>query len=502
MTRRAALAGALAAGFTPRIVRAAGSAVDFEAVVRLAEERAAAAHAPAAMVLRGPFAGLSYNDYRRFETPPDRRLWAGDGRFAAEPLPPGFLYGDRVEIATVENGVAEPVSFDPARLWFGGDEIEAEAADIARSAQLGWTGFRLTHPINAPDVMDEIAVFQGASYFRAVARGLSYGLSARALAIGSGSSRGEEFPAFTRFWLHKPGPSEDTVTIHALLESDSCAGAFEFVLRPGGETTIDVRAAIRPRRDIAEIGIAPLTSMYWFADVERSRVDDHRAAVHDSDGLLALTGAGERLWRPLANHRTLEMSAFVDRNPKGFGLAQRRRAFEGFLDTEAGYHLRPSAWVEPRGDWGEGTVVLLEIPTDNEFNDNIVAFWRPMEPLAAGETRRFDYRMTWSAEPPVDARGARVVRTTTGRDVNGPSRRFFAVDFDMRERPVDGLTVEGGVTGGALVETNLIRLPGGGARATLLLEPPSQGAAEMLLKLRDADGAPASETWLYRWTPT
>ena len=503
LSRREILLGAMVAALAPSVSRAGNGHLDFETIVAIAEERAAVPHVPGTMMLKPPFADLDYDDYRRFEMIPERRLWHGASRFVVEPLPPGFLFTERVVLHAADGNAVRPVPFDPGRLWFGGREIDPDMAEAARAAELGWSGFRLTHPLNAPDVMDEIAVFQGASYFRAVARGLSYGLSARGLAIGTASPRGEEFPAFTQFWLNRPDRDADTITIYALLESESCTGAFRFVLRPGTDTVMDVRAAIRPRRDMTEVGIGPLTSMYWFADMERNRVDDHRAAVHDSDGLMALTGSGERLWRPLANPKALQVSVFEDTNPRGFGLSQRRRSFEAFLDNEADYHRRPCAWVEPLGEWGEGGVVLVEIPTDSEFHDNIVAFWQPKDPLAAGKTYRFDYRLTWASDLPVDPGLGRVIRTAAGRDVNVPDARLIAVDFDLGDRALDELSVVAEASGDTAHSVKLLPLPGGSAgRVALLLEPPSQTPVELRLALKDAAGQPASETWLYRWNPT
>ena len=105
--------------------------------------------------------------------------------------------------------------------------------------------------------------------------------------------------------------------------------------------------------------------------------DDFRPAVHDSDGLAIYNGNNECIWRPLTNPRTLQTSAFLDRNLKGFGLCQRARSFHSFEDLEARYEKRPTLWIEPKGTWGPGYVELIEIPTAVEIHDNIAAYWKP-----------------------------------------------------------------------------------------------------------------------------
>ena len=475
----------------------------FDRVIEQATALAERDYAPALQDLRPPFADLGYDQYRGIRMREDRQLWHGENKgFAVDLLPPGFLFQDRVEIAVVDDGAVVAVPFDAAAYDFDPrmfDPATIAAGEEASSGHM-WTGLRLRHAINRAEVLDEVVVFHGASYFRAVARGLIYGLSARGLAIGTGSPQVEEFPAFTKFWLLAPAPNAGAVTVFALLDSPSVAGAYEFVIHPGLETAMEVRSVLIPRQAAADVGIAPLTSMYWFAALEQHRVNDHRGAVHDSDGLAMFTGKGERIWRPLANPAAVETSIFSDDAPRGFGLVQRARDFAHYLDTEARYNRRPSAWVEPRGNWGPGAVVLVEIPTRNEFHDNIVAFWRPREPLAPGVAHRFDYRLTWSALPPETAALAQVVASRGGLAVNHPSRRIVTVDFDLGDRSMEGLTVEASATRGAIDEALLVPLPiPQRARVTIHLTPPPDGAAELRLRLLAPDGSAASETWLYRW---
>lgn len=502
--RRTVLAGALSLASTgwPAVAQEAPEAgFTFETVARLAQDAAAEPYAPSRLDLVPPFDDLSYDAYRAIRFRPEARLWLGGERgFRLDMLPPGLFYEDRVDIALVSGGLVTPLAFDPALFDFHPDYFDqAPAADETRD--LGYSGFRLRAPINQPEVWDEFLVFQGASYFRGVGRDQLYGLSARGLALGVGAPEGEEFPLFRRFWIHNPEPGATAVRIHALLDSPSIAGAYEFLARPGAETIVETRAALYPRREIAELGIAPLTSMYFFSPKSRVGVDDYRDAVHDSGGLQMVAGRGERLWRPLDNPPTLQFSVFSDENPQGFGLVQRHRDFAWYEDAEARYEKRPSAWIAPTSDWGRGAVVLVEIPTDSEFNDNVVAYWRPEEPLPEGGELRLGYRIHWGDAPPDEAPLARVAATRGGTAVNAPERRTYVIDFELGEIAFDGLTVEASTSAGRIVSVVLMHSPREGvARAAIEFDPEAADLAELRLELVGPDGAAASETWLSRWT--
>ena len=258
---------------------------------------------------------------------------------------------------------------------------------------MGYAGFRLHYPLNTTEYYDELISFLGASYFRALGKGQKYGLSARGLAIDTAVQTGEEFPVFKEFWLKKPLRKDSNITLYALLDSPSVAGAYTFIITPGLNTTVDVDAVLFPRKPIGKLGIAPLTSMYLFGENSKNRFDDHRPEVHDSDGLLVWNGNDEWLWRPLDNSKYLRVSSFSDNNPKGFGLMQRDRKPEHYMDFEAMYEQRPSVWVEPLDDWGKGVVQLVEIPSVQEIHDNIVAFWIPNQKIEPGKEYRFRYML-------------------------------------------------------------------------------------------------------------
>lgn len=516
LARRGFLALAAAAAL-PRLVRAQTQPAEtpsaatppefgFEQVVRMARDASRQEHQPALVTLSGPFADLSYDRYRAIRFREDRRPMSGaDIAFAADLLPPGLVYRQRVDISIVRrSGEVQQVEwtpdsfhFDPAMFGFpDGTPPEGEARDLS------YSGFRLRYPLNRPDVLDEFLVFQGASYFRAVARGMIYGISARGLAIGTADARGEEFPAFRRFWIHEPESDAREITVDALLESPSCTGAYRFEISPGETTVMSTRCRIFPRTELTQAGIAPLTSMFFFGPERRAGVDDFRDAVHDSDGLQMITGSGARQWRPLNNPARVQYSAFLDENPKGFGLTQRHRQFGFYQDDEARYDKRPSAWVEPLGAWGRGSVVLVEIPVENEFNDNIVAFWKPEKPLQPTEEgHEFAYRLHWCAEPPDAAPLARVAATRGGLSIHERDKRVYVVDWRKDALAVPQLTPEVWCSAGAVGPVVLRDLPGGETmRASFLFKPGDAELAELTLVLRGPDGTPGSEIWMNRWT--
>ena len=300
----------------------------------------------------------------------------------------GFLYGRPVTVNVLRDGVPTPIPYQPALFDYGRTKVDRPVP-----VNLGFAGFRIHYPLNTPRIFDEVIAFLGASYFRFLGRGSKYGMSARGLGVNVGGRGPEEFPFFREFWIDNPGPGAERITIMALLDSASATGAFRFEVYPGQETVLDVAATVFCRRPIASLGVAPLTSMFFTGENERRTGDDFRPELHDSDGLLIHSSSGEWIWRPLRNAQNTTVSAFSDTNPRGFGLMQRDRVFENYQDLEAFYHQRPGYWVEPIGNWGEGRVELLEIPTAAEVHDNIVAYWSPAKPLEVGQEASFAYRL-------------------------------------------------------------------------------------------------------------
>ena len=514
MNRRTLLTGALASGVIPAATQANAQPKPDAAPSPTGPFETATVRRIAAALARTPYTApdtklpaaidrVTYDQYGGIRFKSERALWAGQKRpFTAEFFPRAALYRARVDMFEVTDGQSHPVLYSP-------DNFDYDDPALRVPDPVGYAGLRLRTPINNPGVYDEVCVFLGASYFRAIGRNQLYGLSARGLAIATGNARGEEFPHFTAFWLETPALGVNAIVIHALLNSPSTTGAYRFTIRPGNATAdatvFDVESVLYPRTDIAEPGIAPLTSMYLFDVKDTRRFDDWRPAVHDSDGLAISNGRGEQLWRPLSNPVDLQLSAFTDASPHGFGLLQRNRAFTAYQDLQVNYERRPSLWVEPIGDWGQGAVDLVEIPTPNETNDNVVAFWRPREKLSAHGEYAFTYRLHWGADRPNPVAGlARVTSTRAGAG-EPPGTRVFVIDFkgdSVKNLPPDARTrVDFSSTAGNVATVFSFPNPEtGGWRISFNMDPAGAKLVEMHCYLANDQG-PLTETWIYRWTP-
>jgi glucans biosynthesis protein len=448
---------------------------------------------------------LDYDQYQAIGYRDDHALWGASGRrFRLKFFHVGGKYFDvPVRMHEVIDRVAQELAYDPALFDYGKSGLRA----ARMPNDMGFAGFRVNFHSNWKH---DVASFLGASYFRSVGGERQYGLSARGLAINSGGD--EEFPYFTDFWLERPADDAAMLTIYALMDSPSVAGAYRFDLHPGDRMVMDVGAALYPRKEIDRVGIAPLTSMFQHGENDRRMANDWRPEIHDSDGLSMWAGSGEWLWRPLANPSQSRFSAFTDENPRGFGLLQRDRDFDHYQDDGAFYERRPSLWVEPKSGWGKGTIQLVELPTDDETSDNIVAFWTPAAKPRAGEERLFSYRLHWGARPPVQASAARVVATRTGiGGMVGRKRTYtswrFAVDFEGGDLSlVDEETKMAAVitTSRGTVEIASARplksIHGYRAMFDLKLPDETRTAVELRMYLAYA-GQTMSETWCYQWAP-
>jgi len=412
ISRRAVLAG-VAAAYVMRLSSAASAQQDanpsfgYNDVVKRARDLAAAPFDGSVPPLPPSIANLDFDAWRDIRFRPEKLLLTPQpGNFRLELFHLGHLYTRPVVINVLRDGIPAPIPYAGNLFDYGHNQIGA-----ALPVSLGFAGFRLHFPLNAPHVMDELVAFLGASYYRFLGRGQRYGLSARGLAIGVGGRQAEEFPFFREFWIETPAPTDDRIVLHALLDSESVTGAYRFEITPAQETYIDVRATLFARKPVVGLNMAPLSSMFFTGKNDHRVIDDFRPEVHDSDGLLVHTGSGEWIWRPLSNPSQAAVSTFVDNNPRGFGLLQRDRAFDHYQDLDLAYELRPAYWVEPAEGWGEGGVQLVELPTDNETNDNIVASWAPKETLEAGRSAAFGYRITALTNDSRLTPGARAVDT-------------------------------------------------------------------------------------------
>ncbi|MCF5545246.1 glucan biosynthesis protein G [Pseudomonas salomonii] len=364
--------------------------------------------------LPNEFREMKFADYQKIRFRNEKAEWADQNTpFKLSFYHQGMHFDTPVKINEVTADSVQEIKYDPNRFDFGDVKFDPKATE-----QLGYAGFRVLYPINKADKQDEIMTMLGASYFRVVGKGQSYGLSARGMAIDTALPSGEEFPRFTEFWIERPKPGEKQLVIFALLDSPRATGAYRLTLRPGTDTIVDVKSQMFLRDKVSKLGIAPLTSMYLFGANQPSKVLNYRRELHDSSGLSIHAGNGEWIWRPLNNPKHLSVSNFAVENPRGFGLLQRGRDFSHYEDLDDNYDKRPSAWIEPEGDWGKGSVDLVEIPTADETNDNIVAFWSPAELPKVGEPLDVSYRLHWTMDEkdlhPADSAWVKQTLRSTG----------------------------------------------------------------------------------------
>lgn len=449
------------------------------------------------------FKNLDYDQYREIRFRADRSLWRAQGLpFELQFAPLGFLFQQRVAINVIEDGEVRPVEYANDLFDFGRNQVPDNLP-----ADLGFAGFKVLYPLHTDSHYNEVAVFLGASYFRAVGQNQNYGLSARGLAIDTGLTKAEEFPYFREFWIEKPAKDATELTVHALLDSQSLTGAYRFVIRPGLNTQLDVKANLFVRNKVRKLGVAPLTSMFLHGALNERFFDDFRPQVHDSEGVLMATGKGEWIWRPLNNPVRLRISAFQDNNPRGFGLLQRDRNFGNYQDLEAHYHIRPSIWVEPQGDWGQGSVQLIEIPSDAERYDNIAAFWVPEKPVEPGQQLEFNYRLSFFLDLPNLSPGGRTLASRIGAGGAGdldPSRRRFVIDFGgealtllAEDAPVQAVvSASTGEIQNVVVHKNPHTK---GWRLSFELLPQGSDPAELRCFLKLGNDV-LTETWSYQWT--
>jgi len=456
---------------------------------------------------------LSYDQWRDIRFKPEKSVWLDKNLpFQIRFYHLGFLYDVPVRVNLVTSKGIKEFRYDPDLFDYGKNSLPVETYK-----NIGFAGFRIHYPLNRPDYHDELISFLGASYFRALGKNQRYGISARGLAIDTALPTGEEFPYFRDFWIVEPKKKSKHITIYALLDSPSLAGAYKFFVQPGEKTTVDVKASIFRRKNVEKLGMAPLTSMFYYGENTINRPDDYRPEVHDSDGLLIAYEADKWEWRPLLNPSRLNVSNFPANDVYGFGLLQRDTEFCNYQDLEARYDLRPSVWIAPRERWGKGRVELIEIPSTWETIDNIVAFWVPEELPQIGEPVNFSYRMSWHLPKGSPHGMGYVVSTRTGKGKDD-NTRLFVIDFQgktIEAIPADtGLTAVVTVSEGAeLVEKTLmknevtegwrlafqVRVKGGSTIEQL--QPDKRPKIKIQAFLKKGDNLPdiLTETWSYQW---
>ncbi len=505
----------LAAGLSPRPARAADSPAgrfgparpfDFAWLKGQAKALAAKPYVPPRAPAPRVVASIDFDKVQKIKFRSAHELWPnGAGPFPVRMFPLDRFNPLPVRIFGVQDGVQREVLYTPDDFDFGGTGL---ASTLPRDA--GYSGFRV---MDGPGADTDWLAFQGASYFRSSGAENQYGASARGIAVDTALSTKEEFPRFVSFWLLEPNRQGDSITIYALLDGSSLTGAYRFEAMRKTGAIMDIEAELHFRADITRLGIAPLTSMYWYGENDRRQATDWRPEIHDSDGLALWTGTGERIWRPLIDPPRVQTNAFADTNPKGFGLMQRDRNFADYQDDGAFYNRRPNIWVEPKGDWGAGAVQLVEIPTDDEIHDNIVAYWHAAREIKAGGSLPVAYRLYWRDQNPFPATDiGRVIATRIGQGgvpgVTAPEdrkKRKFVVDFaggplaKMAARfdvtPV--IVVSRGTVGNAYV----IKVVGTDYwRALFDVTIDGTQPVDLRLFLRLGDKT-LTETWLYQYFP-
>ena len=251
--------------------------------------------------------------------------------------------------------------------------------------------------------------------------------------------------------------------------------------------------------------------MFFLGENDHRLNDDFRPELHDSDGLLIHSGTGEWIWRPLRNPVRPEVSSFFDRDIRGFGLLQRDREFDHYQDLDLAYERRPSYFVEPRDSWGEGHVDLVELPTEHETNDNIVASFVPNELPEPNKPFSFGYRLIASLNLTRLSPNGRVLNTyqTTAAALGSaepvaPGTRRFIIDFlggDLPYYAADPSLVEvvPSTSQGKIVRSFLVPNPHTkGFRAAIDVQLEAGQSTDLRAFLRRGSRA-LTETWTYLW---
>ncbi len=479
----------------------------YEDVIKRARELHDAPYDAKPPKLPAALSKLDFDAYREIRFKPEKSpLGPSSGPFRLQLFHLGFIYTRPVVVNTIRDGIATPVPYSPSLFDFGHTKIEKNLP-----VNLGFAGFRLHYPLNSPHGLDEVVSFLGATYFRFLGRGQAYGLSARGLSVNTGGDD-EEFPFFREFWIETSKKHPNKATIYALLDSASVTGAYQFDLYPGVESVMEVQATIFPRKDNVKFGLAPLTSMFFYGENHTKFHRDYRPELHDSDGLLMHERSGDWIWRPLRSAPIVTMSTFPQPSPLGYGLVQRDRHFDHYQDLDLNYQIRPTYFVQPHADWGDGRIELLELATKDETADNVVAYWTPTKPPPADKPFIYSYRIRALLEAPDLSPKGHAINTWwtapkalgSSEQVSADERRYI-VDFSggdlgfYRNDP-NMVKITASTDQGKILRTILVPNPHiDGFRAMIDVKFDRYQTTNMRAQLH-AGKRVLTETWLMPWT--
>jgi glucans biosynthesis protein len=472
----------------------------FDALIAEAQRRAKAPYEEVPIPEPAIMEQMLYDEHEAIHYRRDRAV------FPDSPYPMifrhlGHLFPRPVRMFVLAEGAAREVRYDPALF-----ELPKNSPARKLPKDAGFAGISFQENGKFDPVDKGWLCFLGASYFRGVGENTEMGISARAVAVNTAPPGAEEFPCYVAMYVQGAKTKDDPVIVHALLDSPSITGAYRYTCYRKNGVTMDVDSHLFVRKDIQKLGIAPLTSMFWYGEYGREKRIDWRPEVHDSDCLVMWTGNGGRLYRALENYRDFTISTFTDKNPKGFGLLQRDRDQDHYLDPVY-YERRPSLWVEPLHAWGPGHVELVEIPTIDEYHDNIVAYWVPKAQAKAGSKFEHRYRLHWRNDEPYPTELARVFSTHIGRggepgtpEPLGVTK--FVIEFRGKQldqvRDPKRVVAKVRTSQGSIVSQRIKTVPDTTRfQVHFDVRPERPGAAELEVMLF-IDNKPASECWRYR----
>ena len=522
---------------------------DFDSLCVYAEELTRTPFAPAPPLPDG-LKDLDYDAYRRIAFWPNEAYWRRSGTpFQLETFHRGYIFFERVRVHLLhrrEGGVVrEELPFEPRRYEYRGKDLfeSIGPGGPGLKGHVGHAGLKVLGTLPGSPYMQEIGSFLGASYFRSLSEGQVYGTSCRGLGVNMGMPQPEEFPCFRDFWVVTPEardedgdrefdgpPGSGELTVLAAMDSPSLTGAYEFRLRPGHATEVDVRAKLFFRHKPPKLCLAPMSSMWMWGDGKAPPGGEARPKVHDADGLLTLgrRGDGEGwTFRPLAKQSYPSVSSQKFTDLRGFGLLQRDRDFDHYRDREAKYDRRPSVWIQPLdekghpGSWGAGFVELFEMPADHEGLDNIACWFVPEAEYGPGTPFATRYRVSFPSGDVPGHETGRAVATRVHRDggatlvevdfegvANHQSGESDPGDAGSSYRP-GSLTARVSAGAGSVEELTLVsatEADSSQGRVTLRFRfrRPENAGPEAPTELRAqllSGGRPVAETWRYLCPP-